>query len=156
MTTDAVVDERTLREIYLTGFEIAVKKSQPWTVMSAYNRLNGEYCSENASLLTSILKQEWGHLGIVVSDWGAVNEADASVAAGMELEISASHGVGQNKIVAAVLSGKLDELYWMNLLNACQVIFKAANSRQLGANTTKRPITVGAGNRQRNDGFVEK
>ncbi|MGG4141782.1 glycoside hydrolase family 3 C-terminal domain-containing protein [Paenibacillus algorifonticola] len=134
MTTDAVVDERTLREIYLTGFEIAVKKSQPWTVMSAYNRLNGEYCSENASLLTSILKQEWGHLGIVVSDWGAVNEADASVAAGMELEMPASHGVGQNKIVAAVLSGKLEvSVLDESVERLLTVIFKAADSRQLGA-----------------------
>lgn len=134
MTTDAVVDERTLREIYLTGFEIAVKKSQPWTVMSAYNRLNGEYCSENASLLTSILKQEWGHLGIVVSDWGAVNEADASVAAGMELEMPASHGVGQKKIVEAVLSGKLDEsVLNKSVERLLKVILKAANSRKTGA-----------------------
>lgn len=134
MTTDAVVDERTLREIYLTGFEMAVKKSQPWTVMSAYNQLNGEYCSENASLLTTILKQEWGHHGIVVSDWGAVNEADASVAAGMELEMPASHGVGQNKIVEAVLSGKLDvSVLDESVERLLTVIFKAADSRQLGA-----------------------
>ncbi|WP_141502377.1 beta-glucosidase [Paenibacillus luteus] len=134
MTTDAVVDERTLREIYLTGFEIAVKKSQPWTVMSAYNRLNGEYCSENASLLTSILKEEWGHLGIVVSDWGAVNEAVASVAAGMELEMPASHGVGQQKIVDAVLSGKLNvTVLDESVERLLTVIFKAADNRQFGA-----------------------
>ncbi|WP_082360639.1 beta-glucosidase family protein [Bacillus sp. FJAT-28004] len=109
MTTDAVVDERSLREIYLTGFETAVKKSQPWTVMSAYNKLNGTYCSENEYLLNDILKKEWGHEGIVVSDWGAVNEAVDSVAAGMELEMPASHGIGLAKIVEAVRSGKLSE-----------------------------------------------
>ncbi|WP_419872387.1 beta-glucosidase family protein [Candidatus Pristimantibacillus sp. PTI5] len=109
MTTDAVVDERTLREIYLTGFEIAVTKSQPWTVMSAYNRLNGTYCSENETLLNLILKKEWGHEGFVVSDWGAVNEAADSVAASLSLEMPASHGVGQHKIVEAIKNGQLSE-----------------------------------------------
>ncbi|RRJ64605.1 glycosyl hydrolase [Paenibacillus oralis] len=108
-TSDSIVDERTLREIYLTGFEIAVKKSQPWTVMAAYNRLNGTYCSENETLLTRILKEEWGHEGIVLSDWGAVNDAAASVAAGMELEMPSSNGAGQRKIIAAVESGELSE-----------------------------------------------
>ncbi|RIX52451.1 glycosyl hydrolase [Paenibacillus nanensis] len=134
MTTDAVVDERTLREIYLTGFEIAVKKSQPWTVMSAYNRLNGTYCSENETLLTSILKEEWGHEGIVVSDWGAVNEAAASVAAGMELEMPSSHGIGERKIIAAVESGELSaqalDRAVERLLN---VIFKVVDNRREGA-----------------------
>ena len=74
MSLNAVVDERTLREIYLASFEGAVKQSQPWTVMCAYNRVNGTYCSENEYLLTSILKKEWGLEGFVVSDWGAVNE----------------------------------------------------------------------------------
>jgi len=109
MTTDAIVDERTLREIYLTGFEIAVKKAQPWSVMSAYNKLNGQYCSENKQLLTTILQDEWGHEGFVVSDWGAVNEADDSVAAGLSLEMPSSHGEGQKKIIAAVESGQLSE-----------------------------------------------
>ncbi|MEK3794703.1 glycoside hydrolase family 3 C-terminal domain-containing protein [Paenibacillus sp. FSL R7-0204] len=133
MTADAIVDERTLREIYLTGFEIAVKKAQPWTVMSAYNRVNGTYCSENEALLTSILKEEWGHEGIVVSDWGAVNEAAASVAAGMELEMPSSHGIGQKKIIAAVESGELDEeVLNRSVERLLTVIFKAADQKQSG------------------------
>lgn len=131
MTTDAVVDERTLREIYLTGFEIAVKKSQPWTVMSAYNKLNGTYCSENETLLTRILKEEWGHEGFVVSDWGAVNEAAASVAAGMELEMPSSHGEGQRKIVAAVENGQLPaEALDRAVERLLTVILKAADNRR--------------------------
>src|SRR4029453_5773183 len=74
MTIDAVVDERTLREIYLASFEGGVNKAHPWTVMSAYNQVNGAFASENSRLLTTILKEEWGHEGFVVSDWGAVNE----------------------------------------------------------------------------------
>lgn len=131
MTTDAVVDERTLREIYLTGFEMAVKKSQPWTVMSAYNRLNGTYCSEHETLLTRILKEEWGHEGIVVSDWGAVNEAAASVAAGLELEMPSSNGEGQRKIVAAVENGELSVAALDRVAERLlAVIFKAADNRR--------------------------
>ncbi len=74
MSIDAVVDERTLREIYLAGFEIAVKEAQPWTVMCAYNRVNGTYCCEHPKLMTDILKEEWGHEGLVVTDWGAMNK----------------------------------------------------------------------------------
>jgi len=109
MSVDAVVDERTLREIYLASFEGAVKQGQPWTVMCSYNRINGTYASENVTLLTDILKEEWGHEGFVVSDWGAVNERDAALAAGLELEMPASGGVGERKVVDAVRSGKLSE-----------------------------------------------
>lgn len=131
MTTDAVVDERTMREIYLTGFETAVKKSQPWTVMSAYNKLNGTYCSENEMLLTRILKEEWGHEGIVVSDWGAVNEAAASVSAGMELEMPSSHGEGARKIEAAVRSGELsEEKLDRSVERLLSVVFKAVDNRK--------------------------
>ena len=74
MTVNAVVDERTLREIYLAPFEIAVKKAQPWTVMCAYNRLNGVYCAENKWLLTDVLRGDFGFKGLVVTDWGAEND----------------------------------------------------------------------------------
>ncbi|EFU40896.1 glycoside hydrolase family 3 domain protein [Paenibacillus vortex V453] len=109
MTTDAVIDERTLREIYLASFEGAVKKAKPWTVMCSYNQVNGTYASENPRLLTEILKDEWGHEGFVVSDWGAVNQRDDALAAGMELEMPSSNGLGERKVIDAVQSGKLTE-----------------------------------------------
>ncbi len=87
MVTDAVVDERTLREIYLPAFETAVKKAQPWTVMCAYNKINGRRGSEQRTLLTDILKDEWGFEGFVVSDWGAVHDRVAALAAGLDLEM---------------------------------------------------------------------
>ncbi|MEQ8198047.1 MAG: glycoside hydrolase family 3 C-terminal domain-containing protein [Clostridiaceae bacterium] len=107
MSINAVVDERTLREIYLASFEEAVKEGKPWTVMCAYNKVNGEYCSENRKLLTEILKNEWGFKGVIISDWGAVNERDSGMAAGLELEMPSSSGRGVKKIIKAVKSGKL-------------------------------------------------
>ncbi|OWA37890.1 glycosyl hydrolase [Saccharibacillus sp. O16] len=109
MSVDAVVDERTLREIYLASFEGAVKKGQPWTVMCSYNQVNGTYASENEYLLHDILKEEWGLEGFVVSDWGAVNERAEGLAAGLELEMPSSGGIGDSKIVEAVKNGSLPE-----------------------------------------------
>jgi beta-glucosidase len=109
MSIDALVDERTLREIYLASFEEAVKDGKPWTVMAAYNKVNGDYCSENKKLLTDVLKDEWGFEGFVVSDWGAVNERDLGLAAGLELEMPSTGGIGDHKIIEAVKSGKLSE-----------------------------------------------
>ncbi|SPJ32081.1 glycoside hydrolase family 3 C-terminal domain-containing protein [Kushneria phyllosphaerae] len=109
MSVDARIDERTLREIYLASFEHAVKEARPWTVMCAYNRLNGEYCSEHSRLLTDILRDEWGFEGFVVSDWGAVNERVPGLEAGMELEMPASGGERDAQIVAAVKEGRLEE-----------------------------------------------
>lgn len=109
MTINAVIDERALREIYLPAFETAVKEAQPWTVMCAYNRLNGEFCAENTTLLTGILKQEWGHEGIVVTDWGAINDRVAGLQAGCELEMPGTRGFNDARIVTAVKSGALDE-----------------------------------------------
>lgn len=137
-TANSIIDERTLREIYLTGFEIAVKKSQPWTVMSAYNLLNGTYCSENETLLTRILKEEWGHEGIVLSDWGAVNDAAASVAAGLELEMPSSQGVGQQRIISALESGKLSEEALNRAVERLlRIIFKAEDNRKSDATFDK-------------------
>ncbi|WP_037289711.1 beta-glucosidase family protein [Saccharibacillus sacchari] len=109
MSVDAIVDERTLREIYLASFEGAVKKGQPWTVMCSYNRVNGTYASEHPYLLNDILKEEWGLEGFVVSDWGAVNERAEGLAAGLELEMPSSGGIGDGKIAEAVKNGTLSE-----------------------------------------------
>ena len=111
MSSSSNVDERTLREIYFPAFEISVKKAQPWTVMCSYNRLNGVFASENAWLLTDVLRNEWGFEGYVVSDWGAVSNRVAGVAAGLDLEMPSSGGINDRKIVQAVLTGKLDEKY---------------------------------------------
>ena len=109
MSSSSEVDERTLREIYLSAFETAVKEEQPWTVMCSYNRLNGVYASENPWLLTEGLRKEGGVEGFVVSDWGAVSDRVAGVAAGLDLEMPASGGFNDRKIVEAVRAGKLDE-----------------------------------------------
>lgn len=101
MTVNAVVDERTLREIYLRAFEIAVKKGKPDMVMCSYNRLNGTYCSENKYLLTDILREEWGFDGVVVSDWGAVHDRVLGVKAGLDIEMPGNQGFNDRKIIAA-------------------------------------------------------
>ena len=109
MTVDSVVDERTLREIYLAAFEPIVKEAQPWTVMNAYNRLNGEYCAEHKWLLNDVLRDEWGFEGIVVTDWGANNDKVLGLKAGQDLEMPTSFGIAAAKIVEAVNNGELDE-----------------------------------------------
>lgn len=107
MTVEAVVDERALREIYLTAFELAVKKARPWTVMCSYNRLWGEYASESRALLTDLLRDEWGFGGLVVSDWGAVNDRVRGVHAGLDLEMPAATRANDRAVAEAVRSGEL-------------------------------------------------
>ena len=109
MTIDARVDERTLREIYLASFEGAVRGGRPDTVMCSYNRVNGTYASEHPWLLTKVLREDWGFEGFIVSDWGAVNERVAGVAAGLDLEMPGSGGRTDAQIVAAVQDGSLAE-----------------------------------------------
>ena len=109
MSSSSNADERTLREIYFPAFETSVKKAQPWTVMCSYNRINGVYASENPWLLTDVLRKEWGFEGYVMSDWGAVSNRVAGVAAGLDLEMPSSGGINDRKIVAAVRAGELDE-----------------------------------------------
>ncbi|MFF1530152.1 glycoside hydrolase family 3 C-terminal domain-containing protein [Cellulomonas sp. NPDC058312] len=109
MRVSADVDERTLREIYLPAFERVVTRAQPWTVMCAYNKINGVYASQDPWLLTGLLRDEWGFEGLVVSDWGAVADRVAAVAAGLDLEMPATGGRTDALVVDAVKNGELDE-----------------------------------------------
>ena len=109
LRVSAEVDERSLREIYLPAFERVVKQAQPWTIMCAYNKLNGTYCSEHHWLLTEVLREEWGFEGLVVSDWGAVHDRVAALRGGLDLEMPPNLGVSDAAIVEAVRNGSLDE-----------------------------------------------
>jgi beta-glucosidase len=109
LRVSADVDERTLREIYLPGFERVVTHARPWTVMCAYNKVNGVHASQNRWLLTDVLRGEWGYTGLVVSDWGAVHDRVAALAAGLDLEMPPNLEVSDAAIVAAVRAGTLDE-----------------------------------------------
>ena len=109
MSMDSVVDERTLREIYLTGFEIAVKEGHPKTIMSSYNQVNGVYANENPHLLSEILRKEWGFDGFVVTDWGADNDHVAGVKAGSNLVMPAPGADAAMQLVKAVEEGTLSE-----------------------------------------------
>lgn len=109
MATDSVVDERTLREVYLTGFEIAVKEGKPRSIMTAYNRVNGDYANENGHLLMDILRGEWGFDGVVVTDWGGSNDHVQGVRLGSTLEMPAPGGDSIRELLRAVEQGKLSE-----------------------------------------------
>ena len=109
MASDSVVDERTLREVYLTGFEIVVKEAHPKTIMSSYNLINGTYANENAYLLRDILRGEWGFDGAVVTDWGGSNDHALGVKNGSTLEMPAPGGDAVRELMAAVQSGKITE-----------------------------------------------
>ena len=109
MASDSIVDERTLREIYLTGFEIAVKEGKPRSIMSAYNLVNGEYANENKHLLMDVLRNEWGFNGAVITDWGGSNDHVLGVKYGSTLEMPAPGGDSVRELMAAVKSGKIEE-----------------------------------------------
>lgn len=109
MASDSIMDERTLREIYLTGFEIAVTEAKPKSIMSSYNRINGTYANENEHLLQEILRDTWGFDGFVVSDWGASNDHTAGVAAGSHLEMPTTGGDSDEELIQSVKTGKINE-----------------------------------------------
>ena len=113
---DAVVDERTLRELYERAFEYVIRKSQPWTIMCAYNQVNGVYCSELKEQYTRI-REEWGFEGLVVTDWGATCDRPAAIAAGCDLEMPGSHGACDQKIERAIEKNRLTEAE----VNACAI-----------------------------------
>ncbi len=126
MSTNAEISERALREIYLKSFEIAVKEASPWSLMCAYNKVNGKYCSEHPRLLTEILREEWGFDGIVISDWGAVNDRVEGLKAGLELEMPGSQGIRDGEIVAAVQNNRLsEEVFDEAVRRLLKTIFKA-------------------------------
>lgn len=113
MVYDSIVDERALREIYLTGFEIAVKEGKPMSIMTSYNRLNGDYTNENYHLLKEILRDEWGYDGFIVTDWGGNNNRVKALVAGNALEMPTTQGETNEEIIKAIQAGELDE----NVLN---------------------------------------
>ena len=130
---NTVVDERTLREIYLPSFETAVKKAKPWTVMCAYNKINGAYGSENHQLLVDVLKDEWGFEGLVVSDWGAVHDRVAALAGGLDLEMPGPKDLRVKAVVEAVRSGTLDEaILNESVRRILNIVFKAAETPKGG------------------------
>ncbi len=108
MVSNSAADERTMREIYLKGFEIAVKEAQPWAVMTAYNKVNGTYASENTHLLRDILRGEWGFDGLTLTDWGAVNDIAKALNAGLDLEMPSSRGQNPRRAADAVKNGTLN------------------------------------------------
>src|SRR3569833_2304047 len=109
MAVSSKVDVRTLREIYLAAFEMAVKAANPWTVMASYNKINGTYATDNHYLLTDILKREWGYDGVVVSDWGAVHSTAPAANAGNDLEMPGPPRWFGDKLLKAVEAGETPE-----------------------------------------------
>ena len=110
VSSSSVVDERALREIYLAGFEKAVKEAQPWTLMCSYNQINGVYASDNKRLMTDVTRGEWGFQGAIMTDWGAMNDRVEAIKAGLDLEMPGPCDGNDEKIVQAVREGRLDEM----------------------------------------------
>ena len=134
LTSSSEMDERTMCEIYLASFEGMVKKEKPWTIMNAYNKLNGTYLCENKEMLSDVLRREWGFDGYVMTDWGAMNDRVEALKAGCNLEMPSCEGATDAEIVAAVQDGTLDESV---LDKSCEeylnVIFKYEENRDKNA-----------------------
>ncbi|MEU4423392.1 glycoside hydrolase family 3 C-terminal domain-containing protein [Actinoplanes sp. NPDC024001] len=132
MRVSADVDERTLREMYLRAFQRVVTRAQPWTVMCAYNKINGVYASEHHWLLTEVLRDEWGFEGLVVSDWGAVVDRVASVAAGLDLTMPGPDAEGDAALVDAVATGRLDAALLETSADRVRKLIEKAGTRPAG------------------------
>ncbi|MFN3340186.1 MAG: glycoside hydrolase family 3 C-terminal domain-containing protein [Dietzia sp.] len=131
MRASSDVDPRPLREIYLRAFERVVRDARPWTVMTAYNKLNGVYASENRWLLTDLLRDEWGFSGAVISDWGAVTDRVASVRAGLDLQMPGPAGLDDADMVRAVEQGELDPADVVRAArNVARIAIQARDGRQ--------------------------
>jgi beta-glucosidase len=132
MRISADVDERTLRELYLRAFQRVVTRAKPWTVMCAYNKVNGVYASQHHWLLTDVLRGEWGYDGVVVSDWGAVSDRTASVAAGLDLTMPGPAGPGDRELVERVTDGRLDPALLRTAAGRVRALVERAAARQPG------------------------
>ncbi len=137
VTSSSEVDERTLREIYLSVFEKVVKEAKPWTVMASYNKVNGVYASENEYLLTQILRKEWGFDGAVISDWNAVVHKLQGIKAGLDLEMPGTGGRTDQQVIRGINEGTLDEgdldqavMHMLKLIRRC-----SQNRADAGADT---------------------
>ena len=109
LVSDSIIDERALREIYLAGFEIAVKEAQPWTLMCSYNQINGIYASDNQRLMSDIPRGEWGYEGAIMTDWGAMNDRVQAIRAGLDLEMPGPCDENEKQVLDAVAQGLLSE-----------------------------------------------
>ncbi len=128
MVNDSIVDERALRELYLRPFEIAVKESSPWAVMASYNKINGVYACENSLLLQDILKKEWGFEGVVMSDWGGVNDPVLSHENGLDLEMPCMVKKRNKQLARAVKKGKLSQKSLDDCFSRLSALSKKANA----------------------------
>ena len=132
---DSVADERAMREIYLKPFEIAVKRGKPATIMCAYNRINGTYCCENKWLLTDVLRREWGFDGLVMTDWGAMQDRVTALKAGLDLEMPGDTAVCRRRILDALKDGSLErEVLDRAVENVLKVVDKYAGAQRQNAN----------------------
>lgn len=156
MYVDARVDERALRELHLRPFEIVVTKARPWTVMCAYNRVNGVFASEDPFLLDEVLVREWGFDGLVVSDWGAVNDRPEGVRAGLHLEMPASGGVTDRDVVEAVRAGRLPEARVDALVAAVLDVTLRAEEARAGAVPPASPPSLPEGLRDAHHALVRE
>ncbi|HKI45448.1 MAG TPA: glycoside hydrolase family 3 N-terminal domain-containing protein, partial [Balneolales bacterium] len=138
MIVSSDVDQRTLHEMYLPAFEMVVKEAHPWTVMCAYNKVNGVYASEDPYLLDTVLRKDWGYKGMVVSDWGAVDNRVEGLKAGLNLEMPGNGGINDRKIVEAVKNGTLDpKVLDQSVTDVLAIILRAHADHRPGTTYSK-------------------